>query len=71
MDEILQNLSKAVEKGDPKVSERIKELIDNPNMNFNQMRYLEGLLLILGESPGELEDAPDIDNDPEEYWEEY
>ena len=71
MDETIQNLSKAVEDRDPQVSMRIRALLDDPNVTFNQMRYLEGLLVILGESPGELEDAPDIDTDPEEYWEEY
>tara|TARA_Y100001968_G_C19354646_1_gene716517 strand:+ start:617 stop:832 length:216 start_codon:yes stop_codon:yes gene_type:complete len=71
MDETMQRLSKAVEDGDPLASKRIRELLENPSISFNEMRYLEGLLVILGESPGELEDAPDIDNDPEEYWEEY
>ena len=71
MDQILRKLSKAVEEGDPDASRKIRELIDNPGITFSQMRYLEGLLLVLGESPGELEDAPDIDYDPEEYWEEY
>jgi len=67
---LFAKLSKGVENGDPKVSEQIKELlksIDDPS----KMRYLEGLLLMLGEDPGELEDAPDIELDPEEYWEEY
>ena len=67
----MQDLSKAVEDRDPEVSKKIRAFMDNPETTFNQMRYLEGLLVILGESPGELEDAPDIDNDPEEYWEEY
>ena len=63
-------LSKAVEEGDPTASVKIKELLnasDDPSI----MRYLEGLLMTLGENPGELEDAPDFEDDPEEYWEEY
>ena len=71
LDQTIQSLANAVENAEPMASKRIKQLLDNPNLSFNQMRYLEGLLLVLGESPGELEDAPDIDNDPEEYWEEY
>ena len=71
IDVIMQDLTRAVEDRDPEVSKKIRELMDNPVITFNQMRYLEGLLVILGENPGELEDAPDIDNDPEEYWEEY
>ena len=35
------------------------------------MRYLEGLLMMLGESAGELEDPPDFEDNLEEYWEEY
>ena len=34
------------------------------------MRYLEGLLILLGEKSGELEDPPDIEDDPDEYWQE-
>ena len=34
------------------------------------MRYLEGLLILLGERPGELEDPPDFEDDPDEYWQE-
>ena len=71
MDELIESLSKAVEERDPMASYKIRKLMDDPSITFNQMRYLEGLLLILGESPGELEDPPDIDNDPEEFWEEY
>tara|TARA_Y100001968_G_C18744500_1_gene430495 strand:+ start:212 stop:445 length:234 start_codon:yes stop_codon:yes gene_type:complete len=71
LDNMIETLSKAVENKEPTAGMRIKELLDNPRISFNEMRYLEGLLVILGESPGELEDAPDIDNDPEEYWEEY
>jgi len=69
--ELFASLSKAVEDGDPYVGERIKTLMDKPEITFNQMRYLEGLLMILGENPGEFEDPPDIEDDPEEYWEEY
>ena len=63
-------LSKAVEDGDPKAAEMVKELL-NKTDNPSEMRYLEGLLLLLGENPGELEDPPDYEDDPEEYWEEY
>ena len=62
-------LTKAVEKGDPKVSKKVKDLLaksDNPS----EMRYLEGLLILLGEKPGELEDPPDVEDDPDEYWKE-
>tara|TARA_Y100001968_G_scaffold304073_1_gene318775 strand:+ start:538 stop:771 length:234 start_codon:yes stop_codon:yes gene_type:complete len=67
----LYNLSKAVEEGQSDVGIEIKELMEDPATSFNEMRYLEGLLLILGENPGELEDPPDVEEDPEEYWEEY
>tara|TARA_B100001250_G_C19701662_1_gene745040 strand:+ start:239 stop:481 length:243 start_codon:yes stop_codon:yes gene_type:complete len=63
-------LSKAVEDGDPNVAKRIKTLLNNSD-DPSEMRYLEGLLLLLGEQPGELEDAPDIENDPDEYGDEY
>tara|TARA_Y100001968_G_scaffold76084_2_gene67549 strand:- start:224 stop:454 length:231 start_codon:yes stop_codon:yes gene_type:complete len=63
-------LTKAVEEGDPAASKKIRELL-NSSQNLSEMRYLEGLLLMLGESPGELEEHPDIEDDPEEYWEEY
>ena len=69
--ELMHKLAEAVENRDPNASKMIRELIDHHSTSFNEMRYLEGLLVILGENPGELEDAPDIDNDPEEYWEEY
>ena len=69
--EAFSSLSKAVEKGDPEAPFRIRALMEKPETSFNEMRYLEGLLMITGESPGELEDAPDIEDDPEEYWEEY
>tara|TARA_Y100001968_G_scaffold329791_1_gene379975 strand:+ start:682 stop:912 length:231 start_codon:yes stop_codon:yes gene_type:complete len=69
-DSIFYNLSKAVENSEPEVEKRIKELLKS-SQNESEMRYLEGLLLLLGENPGELEDPPDIEHDPEEYWEEY
>ena len=63
-------LSKAVEKGDPTAAKEVKDRL-NQSDNPSEMRYLEGLLLLLGEKPGELEDPPDYEDDPEEYWEEY
>ena len=63
-------ISKAVEKGEPGISKKIRDML-NSSDNPSEMRYLEGLLMLLGEMPGELEDRPDIENDPEEYWEEY
>ena len=65
-----QELSKAVENLEPDAAKRIKELL-NSSDNPSEMRYLEGLLMMLGESIGELEDPPDIEDDQEEYWEEY
>ena len=70
LEDPLYLLSKAVEKGDPKAAQQAKDLL-NKSDNPSEMRYLEGLLLLLGEKPGELEDPPDYENDPEEYWEEY
>ena len=67
---IFSSLSKAVEEGDPNASEKIRETLTTTD-DLSEMRYLEGLLLMLGESPGELEDSPDIENGEEEYWEEY
>ena len=55
-----------MEEGDPNAGSRIKELL-NKSEDPSEMRYLEGLLLLLGENPGELEDPPDIEDDPEEY----
>ena len=66
MDQTFIKLSKAVEEGDPEAGSRIKELL-NQSEDPSEMRYLEGLLLLLGETPGELEDPPDIEDDPEEY----
>ena len=63
-------LSEGVERGDPNISSQIKDLLSSSE-DPSEMRYLEGLLLLLGEKPGELEDSPDIEHDPEEYWEEY
>ncbi len=63
-------LSKAVAEGDPMAPIKIRELL-NASDDPSTMRYLEGLLMTLGENPGELEDAPDFEDDPEEYWEEY
>ena len=69
-DKTFYELSKAVEEGDPNAASKIKDLLGSTT-NLSEMRYLEGLLLLLGEKPGELEDPPDIEDDPEEYWEEY
>ena len=68
--EIFYKLSKAVEEGDPKASQTIRQLLSS-SQDLSEMRYLEGLLMMLGESTGELEDPPDIEDDQEEYWEEY
>ena len=62
-------LSKAVERGDPEATKTVKEYL-NKSDNSSEMRYLEGLLLLLGEQPGELEDSPDYEDDPDEYWQE-
>ena len=62
-------LTKAVEEGDPEASKKIKEHL-NQSENPSEMRYLEGLLILLGEQPGELEDPPDFEDDPDEYWQE-
>ena len=63
-------LANAVEKGDSTAAKQVKDRL-NKSDNPSEMRYLEGLLLLLGEKPGELEDPPDYEDDPEEYWEEY
>ena len=52
-----------------KVAKKVKELLDKSD-NPSEMRYLEGLLILLGEKPGELEDPPDVEDDPDEYWQE-
>ena len=62
-------LTKAVEQGDPKVAEKVKDCLDKSD-NPSEMRYLEGLLILLGEKPGELEEPPDMEDDPDEYWQE-
>jgi len=62
-------LTKAVEQGEPRVAERVKDRLDKSD-NPSEMRYLEGLLILLGEKPGELEDPPDVEDDPDEYWQE-
>ena len=62
-------LTKAIEDGDPDASKKVKDRLkksDDPS----EMRYLEGLLILLGEKPGELEDPPDFEDDPDEYWQE-
>ena len=69
-DETFFLLSKGVEKNDPQIAAKIKSLLKSSD-DPSQMRYLEGLLMMLGETPGELEDPPDFEDDPEEYWEEY
>ena len=63
-------LAKAVEESDPNAAKKIKEVL-NSSEDPSEMRYLEGLLMMLGETTGELEDPPDIEDDQEEYWEEY
>jgi len=62
-------LTKAVEEGDPEASKKVKDRLNNSD-NPSEMRYLEGLLILLGEQPGELEDHPDCEDDPDEYWQE-
>tara|TARA_Y100001968_G_scaffold103834_1_gene93847 strand:+ start:399 stop:644 length:246 start_codon:yes stop_codon:yes gene_type:complete len=62
-------LTKAIEKGDPEAAKKVKDRL-NKTENPSEMRYLEGLLILLGEQPGELEDPPDHEDDPDEYWQE-
>ena len=62
-------LTKAVEKGDHDAVDKVKNRLNNSN-DPSEMRYLEGLLILLGEQPGELEDPPDFEDDPDEYWHE-
>ncbi len=62
-------LTKAVEEGNPQAAKKVKYYL-NKSDNPSEMRYLEGLLLLLGEQPGELEDPPDYEDDPDEYWQE-
>ena len=62
-------LTKAVERGDYEAAKKVKKQLDNSE-DPSEMRYLEGLLILLGERPGELEDSPDFEDDPDEYWQE-
>ena len=62
-------LTKAVEDDDPEAIIKVKEHL-NRSDDPSEMRYLEGLLILLGEQPGELEDSPDFEDDPDEYWQE-
>tara|TARA_B100000579_G_scaffold273318_1_gene225784 strand:- start:219 stop:464 length:246 start_codon:yes stop_codon:yes gene_type:complete len=62
-------LTKAIEEGDPEAKKKVKDHL-NKSDNPSEMRYLEGLLILLGERPGELEDSPDFEDDPDEYWQE-
>ncbi len=62
-------LTKAVEEGDPDATNKVKDWL-NKSDDPSEMRYLEGLLILLGEKPGELEDSPDYEDDPDEYWKE-
>ena len=67
---LFYKLSDAVERNEPEIDQKIRELLKS-SKNESEMRYLEGLLMLLGKNLGELEDPPDIEHDPEEYWEEY
>ena len=62
-------VTKAVEEGDPEAIKKVKDRL-NKSDDPSEMRYLEGLLILLGEKPGELEDSPDYEDDPDEYWKE-
>ena len=62
-------VTKAVEEGDPEASKKVKDRL-NKSDDPSEMRYLEGLLILLGEKPGELEDSPDYEDDPDEDWKE-
>ena len=62
-------LTKAIEKGDPEAAKKVKDRL-NKSDDPSEMRYLEGLLILLGEQPGELEDPPDCEDDPDQYWQE-
>tara|TARA_B100001250_G_C19375744_1_gene603999 strand:- start:9 stop:254 length:246 start_codon:yes stop_codon:yes gene_type:complete len=62
-------LTKAVEEGCPDAIKEIKDRL-NKSDDSSEMRYLEGLLILLGEQPGELEEPPDFEDDPDEYWQE-
>ena len=75
MDEIdpktdpLYLLTKSIEDGDPEAAKKVRSRLNNSE-DPSEMRYLEGLLILLGERPGELEDPPDCEDDPDEYWQE-
>ena len=60
-------LTNAVEEGDPSAPEKIRYLLSKSE-DPSEMRYLEGLLLLLGEQPGELEEPPDYEDDPDQCW---
>ena len=62
-------LTNAIEKGDPMAVKKVRERL-NSSDDPSEMRYLEGLLLLIGEQPGELEEPPDYEDDPDEYWQE-
>ena len=62
-------LTKAVENGDHEATKKVKDRL-NKSDDPSEMRYLEGLLILLGEQPGELEDPPDFEDDPDQYWQE-
>ena len=62
-------LTKSIERGDPNAKKKVKDYL-NKTDNPSEMRYLEGLLILLGEQPGELEEPPDFEDDPDEYWQE-
>ncbi len=60
-------LTRAVEEGDPEATKKVKERLNKAD-DPSEMRYLEGLLILLGEQPGELEDPPDYEDDPDQCW---
>ena len=62
-------LTKSIENGDPEAAKKVRSRLNNSD-DPSEMRYLEGLLILLGERPGELEDPPDCEDDPDEYWQE-
>ena len=62
-------LTQAVEEGDPGAIKKVKDRLSKSE-DPSEMRYLEGLLILLGEKPGELEDSPDYEDDPDQYWQE-
>ena len=60
-------LTKDIEKGDPDAAKKVKARLDKSD-DPSEMRYLEGLLILLGEQPGELEDPPAYEDDPDQFW---